>query len=258
MKKLRWYFKSGTRYDEYTVLYESEDWILVKNDSTGKYDFGLRSDFGTLFGFPISQSYLKPDEAIHTLQGRIKIDEKYVSSLGSIALDNIARWKDMIAAVEVDIASTVNGSMSREKKSYGATKKGVGMETKNLSCKLPLDLHQKMSEDIKTAGSTVSQFIEQVIREHYDTKHIEGGNDNMKTLAFQVDDDFSKRIKEYLKRYENTTGKKLSQTKFIHAAIEAALEKGEAELSEAKGVSHTETASAEDVADADSLDEGTE
>ena len=132
------------------------------------------------------------------------------------------------------------------------------METKNLSCKLPLDLHQKMSEDIKTAGSTVSQFIEQVIREHYDTKHIEGGNDNMKTLAFQVDEDFSKRIKEYLKKYESTTGKKLSQTKFILAAIETALEKGEAELSEAEDGSQTHTASPEDAADADSLDEGTE
>ena len=125
------------------------------------------------------------------------------------------------------------------------------MQTKNLSCKLPLDLHQKMSEDIKAAGVTVSQFIELVIREHYDTQHIKGGNDIKKTLAFQIDEDFSKRIKTYLKKYESVTGQKMSQSKFILAAIETALKKGEAELGIATDSSQAEPDPSYDTADSE-------
>ena len=45
---------------------------------------------------------------------------------------------------------------------------GIKMETKGLTCKLPLDLHNRISEEIRETESTVSRFIEMVIREHYE------------------------------------------------------------------------------------------
>lgn len=36
MRKLRWYFKNRTRYEEYSVLYQNEKYILVQNDNTKK------------------------------------------------------------------------------------------------------------------------------------------------------------------------------------------------------------------------------
>ena len=41
------------------------------------------------------------------------------------------------------------------------------METKGLTCKIPLDLHNRISEEIKQNESTMSKFIEQIILEHY-------------------------------------------------------------------------------------------
>lgn len=41
------------------------------------------------------------------------------------------------------------------------------METKGITCKIPLDLHNRISEDIRESESTMSKFIEMVINEHY-------------------------------------------------------------------------------------------
>ena len=42
------------------------------------------------------------------------------------------------------------------------------METKGVTCKIPLDLHNQISEEIRETESTVSRSIEMVIREHYE------------------------------------------------------------------------------------------
>ena len=41
------------------------------------------------------------------------------------------------------------------------------METKGLTCKIPLDLHNQISEEIRETESSMSKFIEMFIREHY-------------------------------------------------------------------------------------------
>jgi len=49
------------------------------------------------------------------------------------------------------------------------TKKGaIGVETKGVTCKIPLDLHNQISEEIRETESTMSKFIEMIIREHYE------------------------------------------------------------------------------------------
>ena len=42
------------------------------------------------------------------------------------------------------------------------------METKGVTCKIPLELHNQISEEIREKESTMSKFIEMVIREHYE------------------------------------------------------------------------------------------
>lgn len=42
------------------------------------------------------------------------------------------------------------------------------METKGVTCKIPLELHNRISEEIRETESTMSKFIEMVIREHYE------------------------------------------------------------------------------------------
>lgn len=106
------------------------------------------------------------------------------------------------------------------------------METKGITCKIPLDLHNRISEDIRESESTMSKFIEMVINEHY----MKGANDmsKMRTMAFQVSEEFFQRIKDYLTRYEQTYGKKLSQKDFVIGLIEQALEEADEEFEAAQ------------------------
>jgi hypothetical protein len=101
MKKLRWYFKNGTKFEDYSVLYSDDKFILVQNDNTKEYSFGLVRDFGTLFGFPVNQSCLQADEAKEQLTAFIKIDESYIDTLGDIAKVNIERWKNMLEVITI-------------------------------------------------------------------------------------------------------------------------------------------------------------
>lgn len=73
------------------------------------------------------------------------------------------------------------------------------METKGLTCKIPLDLHNRISEEIKQNESTMSKFIEQIILEHYAKGATTMGK--TRTMAFQVSEELFQQIKEYLARY---------------------------------------------------------
>ena len=135
------------------------------------------------------------------------------------------------------------------------------METKGITCKIPLDLHNRISEDIRESESTMSKFIEMVINEHY----MKGANgmSKMRTMAFQVSEEFFQRTKEYLMRYEQTYGKKLSQKDFVIGLIEQALEEADEEFEaaqaaqeEAESDGHCETSeNAEEAEDEEFPDE---
>ena len=87
------------------------------------------------------------------------------------------------------------------------------METKGVTCKIPLDLHNRITEEIKQNESTMSKFIEQIILEHYAK-----GVTNMgktRTMAFQVSEELFQQIKDYLARYEQVYHRKLTQKEFV-------------------------------------------
>lgn len=115
------------------------------------------------------------------------------------------------------------------------------MEAKGLTCKIPLDLHNRISEEIKQNESTMSKFIEQIILEHYAKGATTMGK--TRTMAFQVSEDLFQQIKEYLARYEQTYHRRLSQKEFVIGLIEQALAEADEEFEAA------EAAAAEDLAD---------
>ena len=47
------------------------------------------------------------------------------------------------------------------------------METKGVTCKIPLDLHNRLSEEIRETESTISKFIEMVIMEPVSYTHLD-------------------------------------------------------------------------------------
>ena len=115
------------------------------------------------------------------------------------------------------------------------------METKGITCKIPLDLHNRVSEEIRETESTISKFIEMVIMEHYEkgaVKVMEKG----RTLAFQVSEELFQKVKEYLENYEKTYHRRLTQKEFVIGLIEQALEEAEEEFEAARAAEHEEQA----------------
>ena len=115
------------------------------------------------------------------------------------------------------------------------------METKGLTCKIPLELHDRITAEIRQNESTMSKFIEQIILEHYAKGATTMGK--TRTMAFQVSEDLFQQIKEYLARYEQTYHRRLSQKEFVIGLIEQALAEADEEFEAA------EAAAAEDLAD---------
>ena len=115
------------------------------------------------------------------------------------------------------------------------------METKGLTCKIPLELHDRITAEIRQNESTMSKFIEQIILEHYAKGATTMGK--TRTMAFQVSEELFQQIKDYLARYEQTYHRRLSQKEFVIGLIEQALAEADEEFEAA------EAAAAEDLAD---------
>ena len=113
------------------------------------------------------------------------------------------------------------------------------METKGISCKIPLELHERISGEIRETESTMSQFMEMVIREHYE-KGADKVMEKGRTLAFQVSEELFQRVKEYLERFEKVHHRRLTQKEFIIGLIEQALEEAEEEFEAAEAAGREE------------------
>ncbi|MCO7137342.1 hypothetical protein NIF40_07350 [[Clostridium] leptum] len=130
------------------------------------------------------------------------------------------------------------------------------MEAKGLTAKIPLDLHNHTSEEIRETESTMNQFIEMVIREHYE-KGASKAMEKTRTLAFQVDEDLFQKVKEYLDRYEETYHRRLTQKEFIVSLIEQALEEAEEEFEVAGAVEQEKQNESEEESIENDTDEDT-
>lgn len=99
------------------------------------------------------------------------------------------------------------------------------MEMKNICGKIPLDLHEKVREEIERTDSSTQKFIQKVIEEHFSGK----GEMSMgtRTLAVQVSEELFNRMKAVVAK------KGCKQKDFLIAIIEQAIEVAEAEWEQA-------------------------
>ena len=119
-----------------------------------------------------------------------------------------------------------------------------------LTVTLPDELHAQIRQELEAQGITTGQFIEMVVTKYF-TKSKEGEN-NMatRTIAFQVSEELYQRIKEYLNRYQEVYGRKLTQREFMLQLIEDALSEAEEEF-EAATATEEEATEAEEGPDSE-------
>ena len=71
--------------------------------------------------------------------------------------------------------------------------------TKNLCAQLPIDLHERVSEERERLGQTTSEYITNLIQEYYDMIENQKGGIQMtekgRTMAFQIPEELFQRIK---------------------------------------------------------------
>lgn len=103
-------------------------------------------------------------------------------------------------------------------------------EQKNLCALIPIELHQRVTEEKDRLEQTTSQYITSLLTEYFALK-AKGGDyamTNTRTLAFQIPEELFQRIKAHLERESGRLGRKVTQREFILGLIESALEEGEA------------------------------
>ena len=103
-------------------------------------------------------------------------------------------------------------------------------ETRNLCAQIPIELHAKVMEEKAALGQALSEYITNILKEHFEGENKTMANGNMKTLAFQIPEELDQRIKNYLAAEKERTGKKLSQREFVVGLILDALDKHDAQL----------------------------
>ena len=114
-------------------------------------------------------------------------------------------------------------------------------EMKNICGKIPMDLHEKVREEIELTESSTQKFLQQVIEEHFN--RLEGKGEismgAVRTVAVQVSEELFQRLKVVI-------GKKhMKQKDFLIQIIEEALEKAEVEWQNKDSMEEAEPATGE-------------
>ena len=113
---------------------------------------------------------------------------------------------------------------------------------KNLCAQLPIDLHERVSEDRERLGQTTSEYITNLIQEYYDMIENQKGGIQMTekgiTMAFQIPEELFQRIKRHLERETLRSGKKLTQRDFVLNLITQALDEADAENTAEQNAPH--------------------
>ena len=105
--------------------------------------------------------------------------------------------------------------------------------TKNLCAQIPIDLHERVSEERERLGQTTSEYIANLIQDYYNMMENQKGSIQMtekgRTMAFQIPEELFQRIKRHLERETLRTGKKLTQRDFVLNRITQALDETDTE-----------------------------
>ena len=124
-------------------------------------------------------------------------------------------------------------------------------EMKNICGKIPMDLHEKVREEIELTESSTQKFLQQVIEEHFN--RVEGKGEismgAVRTVAVQVSEELFQRLKTVIAK------KGMKQKDFLIQIIEEALEKAEAEWQNKDSTEEAEPATGESEIEETQLEE---
>ena len=110
-------------------------------------------------------------------------------------------------------------------------------DKKNLCAQIDTALHMRVRQEQERSGSTLSEFVEQLITDYYKMKEGTKMTGDMRTMAIQLPEELFERLKAYLKKNN------LKQKQFIIGLIEDALEQDAedtAAQADSEGSSETE------------------
>ena len=94
-------------------------------------------------------------------------------------------------------------------------------DKKNLCAQIDAALHMRVRQEQEQSGTTLSEFVEQLITDYYKMKEGTKMTGDMRTMAIQLPEELFERLKAYLKKNN------LKQKQFIIGLIEDALEQDE-------------------------------
>lgn len=98
-------------------------------------------------------------------------------------------------------------------------------ELKNICGRIPLDLHERVRQEIEDTESSIPKFLQMVIEEHF-TRKGEIGMEAKKTIAVQVTEELFNRFKKVVE------WKKCKQKDFLIDLLEQAIEEAEQKMRE--------------------------
>ena len=93
------HFNHSEASEEFSVLYDDGQFILVRSERSGLYSFGLCHEFGSFYGFPVNQECLDEKELKQELDRQICIDRECIIQFGKRATESVSRMEKMKEAV---------------------------------------------------------------------------------------------------------------------------------------------------------------
>ena len=124
------------------------------------------------------------------------------------------------------------------------------METKNICGKIPVELHDKVREELKGTEMTIPQFLQKVIEEHFMKKGVE--KMEARTLAVQISEELFNRLKERIEKEKRQRHGRFTQKDYLIEIITQALDAAdELEREETADKAESDTVQTEDMEEAD-------
>ena len=96
------------------------------------------------------------------------------------------------------------------------------METKNICGKIPIELHEKVRQELEGTEMTIPQFLTAVITEHFESKGVE--KMAARTLAVQVSEELFIRFNERYEKEKKQRPGRFSKKEFLIEIISQALD----------------------------------
>ena len=101
------------------------------------------------------------------------------------------------------------------------------METKNICGKIPIELHEKVRQELEGTEMTIPQFLTRVIEEHFEKKGVE--KMAARTLAVQISEELFNRFKERFEKEKRIRPGRFSQKDYLIEIITKALDAADEE-----------------------------